>query len=167
MENHFTHHFPEKEERRSRIVTCDCLVFLHDVTSHQMLNRAPRQFKMAAFGHVTAQQQYVSSFQFASDNPHPVSFEGVIPPTNPAPQQSNNHKAFTTGQKRKATPVNQQPNYIPYKQPAQQFFCEICNVQLNSLSQASQHKQGKVHKLNTMMFDSLNSVSLLVLLQFY
>ena len=30
---------------------------------------------------------------------------------------------------------------------AQQFFCDICKVQLNSLTQAEQHKRGKSHRL--------------------
>lgn len=110
---------------------------------------------MAAVGHLTAQEEYVSSF--VNDNPYPVTGEDVLPPANSPPQQSSNHKALTGGRKRKVAD-NQQQNSIPYKQPAQQFFCEICNVQLNSLSQASQHKLGKVHKFNAMKLDSFNSV---------
>ena len=35
----------------------------------------------------------------------------------------------------------------PQQQHAQQFFCDICKVQLNSLTQAEQHKRGKSHRL--------------------
>ena len=33
------------------------------------------------------------------------------------------------------------------QQHAQQFFCDICKVQLNSLTQAEQHRRGKSHRL--------------------
>ena len=64
------------------------------------------------------------------------------------------------GRKRKALD-DQQPNGVPFKQAAQQFFCEICSVQLNSQSQASQRKEGKIHKVNATKRDLLNSVGLL------
>ena len=35
----------------------------------------------------------------------------------------------------------------PQQQYAQQFFCDVCKVQLNSLTQAEQHKRGKSHRL--------------------
>ena len=121
--------------------------------------------KMAAFQHLTAQQQYVSSF--VNNNAYPVTETAGIPPSNllfPPSTQPNNAEVFSVGRKRK-TPDDQQLNGVPFmiKQPAQQFFCEICNVQLNSLSQASQHREGKIHKLNATKRDLLNSVSLYIL----
>ena len=35
----------------------------------------------------------------------------------------------------------------PQQQHGQQFFCDSCKVQLNSLTQAEQHKRGKSHRL--------------------
>lgn len=116
---------------------------------------------MAAFlPHLSAQQQYVSSF--VNNNPYPVTEAAGIPPANlppPPATQSNNAEVFSVGRKRKASD-DQQLNGVPFKHPAQQFFCEICSVQLNSLSQASQHKEGKIHKLNATKRDLLNSVGL-------
>lgn len=113
---------------------------------------------MAAFQHST-QQQYISSF--VNIDPSQIAGTAAIPPTNLPPQQPNNGNAFTAGRKRKV-PSNQHQNSIPNKQPAlqpaQQFFCEICNVQLNSPSQASQHKQGKTHKINATKADLLGAV---------
>ena len=48
---------------------------------------------------------------------------------------------------------NQHYEHMPNKQRApqqqhgQQFFCDSCKVQLNSLTQAEQHKRGKSHRL--------------------
>lgn len=117
-------------------------------------------FEMAAFQYPTEQQ---FGPPFVTSNPYQFTGAAVIPPTNPPAQHPNNSKAFTPGKKRKL-PDNQHdggiPNKQPAPQPAQQFFCEICNVQLNSLTQAAQHKQGKTHKLNAAKVDQLGSVRL-------
>lgn len=69
-----------------------------------------------------------------------------------APTQESNTVVFNPGRKRKM--LNQHHDeHMPNKQRApqqlhaQQFFCDICKVQLNSLTQAEQHKRGKSHRL--------------------
>ena len=71
-----------------------------------------------------------------------------------APTQESNTVVFNPGRKRKM--LNQHHDeHMPNKQRApqqlhaQQFFCDICKVQLNSLTQAEQHKRGKSHRQQT------------------
>lgn len=68
------------------------------------------------------------------------------------PTQESNAIVFNPGRKRKM-PNQHYDEHMPNKQRApqqqhaQQFFCDICKVQLNSLTQAEQHKRGKSHRL--------------------
>ena len=69
-----------------------------------------------------------------------------------APTQESNTMVFNPGRKRKLSNQDYDehiPNKqrAPQQQHAQQFFCDICKVQLNSLTQAEQHKRGKSHRL--------------------
>ena len=68
-----------------------------------------------------------------------------------APTQESNTMVFNPGRKRKMS--NQHYEHMsnkqraPQQQHGQQFFCDSCKVQLNSLTQAEQHKRGKSHRL--------------------
>ncbi|KAK2551516.1 Zinc finger protein 385D [Acropora cervicornis] len=110
---------------------------------------------MAAFGNNTFQHQSRSIFE---KNPSTVSYTNPILSTNHSLQTISDTQTLAIERKRKASEQNG-CNQLPIKMNAtQQFFCEVCNLQLNSLSQAAQHRQGKSHQINVKkndIFDSL------------
>ncbi|XP_068736418.1 zinc finger matrin-type protein 4-like isoform X1 [Montipora capricornis] len=112
---------------------------------------------MATYQSETSPGQLASFSE--NNNPFSVTDAEVMQPNSHSMQATNNTRPLSTGSKRKIS-ENQQQNdscCAPFKQSAQQLFCEICNVLLNSLSQAAQHKRGKSHQINAMKGDMLNS----------
>lgn len=103
--------------------------------------------EMAAF-QTQAKQQ--NSNSVVNTNPHQTFGPSAILQPNFPSEQIN---STNVGMKRKASDSEQ--HGTPHKQPAwllqqpeqqrQDLFCAICIVQLNSVSQALQHRQGKVH----------------------
>ena len=111
---------------------------------------------MAAFGNNTFQHQSRSIFE---KNPSTVSYTNPILSTNHSLQTISDTQTLAIERKRKASEQNG-CNQLPIKMNAtQQFFCEVCNLQLNSLSQAAQHRQGKSHQINVKKNDIFDSVS--------
>lgn len=113
---------------------------------------------MAAF---QAQSEQPNSL---NANPNQTSGPSAVPQPNFPSQQIN---STNVGLKRKAP--DSQHTDIPHKlptwlqQPEQQgqnLFCEICIVQLNSVSQALQHKQGKLHLNKAKKVEQFRTVSL-------
>ncbi|XP_078383289.1 uncharacterized protein LOC144665880 [Oculina patagonica] len=103
---------------------------------------------MAAFQTQSEQQ---NSTSVVNTNPNQAFGPSAIPQPNVPSQQIN---CTNVGMKRKSSDSEQhetplkQPAWLPQQQPEQQrqdLFCEICIVQLNSVSQALQHRQGKIH----------------------
>lgn len=104
--------------------------------------------EMAAFQTQSEQQ---NSTSVVNTNPNQAFGPSAIPQPNVPSQQIN---CTNVGMKRKSSDSEQhetplkQPAWLPQQQPEQQrqdLFCEICIVQLNSVSQALQHRQGKIH----------------------
>lgn len=117
--------------------------------------------KMATFQ--TPSQEELNSDSFVNANPDESMGASVIPQANFPSQQPN---IVNAGIKRKA-PDDVPHNDIPHKQPAtwqqqaqgdRELFCEICNVRSNSISQALQHKQGKVHLNKAKKMETFNTV---------
>ena len=125
-------------------------------TFHSMQDTFPQENNVSSF--VSLRKQ--TSFRGATTWETKTSvFSGYSFVNNNSYQATGTVNA---GRKRKFIPDFQQHNNIPNKQPArqttQQFFCEICKVQLNSLSQATHHKGGKSHQLNAKKKEILCSV---------
>lgn len=88
---------------------------------------------------------------FESYNSSRMISTSFVSPLNSLSQQLNSPHA---GSKRKAS-EDQNTNLVPHKQtarletveqhPQRELFCEICNVQLNSITQTLQHREGKAH----------------------
>lgn len=104
--------------------------------------------------------QQLNSNSIVKTSPFQNSGPSAIPliPNFPSPQQNSTN----AGTKRKETGTPQ--NDIPYKQcPAwlcgRELFCEICNVEMNSVSQALQHRQGKVHLNKVKRVEKFRTVS--------
>lgn len=109
---------------------------------------------MAAFGNNTFQHQSGSIFY---KNPSTVTYTNPILSTNHSLQTISDMQTLAIERKRKASQQNG-CNQLPIKMKAtQQFFCEVCNLQLNSLSQAAQHRQGKSHQINVKKNDIFDS----------
>ena len=113
---------------------------------------------MAAFGNNTFHQ----SGSILEKNPSTVTYTNPILSTNHSLQTISDTPTLPIERKRKASEQNG-CNQLPIKmKPTQQFFCEVCNLQLNSLSQAAQHRQGKSHQINVKkndIFDDQASVA--------
>lgn len=113
---------------------------------------------MAAFGNNTFHHQSASILE---NNPSTVTYANPILSTNYSLQKISDTQTLPIERKRKASEQNS-CNQMPIKMKStQQFFCEVCNLQLNSLSQAAQHKQGKSHQINLKKYDIFDSVSLI------
>lgn len=105
--------------------------------------------------------QQLNSNAIVKTNPLKISGPSTMPPIPniPSPQQNS----FNVGTKRKETGTPH--NDIPYKKisPAwlsgRELFCEICSVELNSVSQATQHRQGKVHLSKVKKVEKFRTVS--------
>ena len=104
--------------------------------------------------------QQVKSNPSVKTNPLQISGPSSTPPISkiPSPQQN----ITNVGTKRKETDTPR--NDIPYKKsPAwlsgRGLFCEICSVELNSVSQAIQHRQGKVHLNKAKKVEKFRTVS--------
>ena len=113
--------------------------------------------EMAAFG---THLQQLNGNPSVKTNPSQLSGpSSTLPiPNIPSPQQNSTN----VGTKRKKTDTPR--NDIPYKKsPAwlsgRELFCEICSVELNSVSQVIQHRQGKVHLNKVKKVEKFRSVS--------
>ena len=114
--------------------------------------------EMAAF---QTHSRQLNSNPIVNSSPLKISGTSAMPPIPnfPSPQQNSPN----VGSKRKETDTLQ--NNIPYKKisPAwlsgRELFCEICNVELNSVSQAIQHRQGKVHLNKVKKVEKFRTVS--------
>ena len=113
--------------------------------------------EMAAF---QTHLQQLNGNPSVKTNPSQISGpSSTLPiPNIPSPQQNSTN----VGTKRKKTDTPR--NDIPYKKsPAwlsgRELFCEICSVELNSVSQAIQNKQGKVHLNKVKKVEKFRTVS--------
>ena len=112
---------------------------------------------MAAF---QTDSQQLNSNPIVKTNPLKISGPSAMPPTPNIPSPQQNSTNVGTKRKETATPHND----IPYKKsqawlPGRELFCEICSVELNSVSQAIQHRQGKVHLNKVKKVEKFRTVS--------
>ena len=90
----------------------------------------------------------------------------TLQPNLPSQQINSAHvglKRKGSDFKNNVTPLKQKPTWLQQQLPEQnkqELFCEICLVQLNSVSQALQHKQGRVHLNKVKKVEEFRTVSL-------
>lgn len=114
--------------------------------------------EMAAFQTHSLQ---LNSNPIVNTSPVKNSSPSAMPPIPNFSSPEQNSSNVGTKRKETGTP----PNDIPSKKspPAwlsgRELFCEICNVELNSVSQAIQHRQGKIHLNKVKKVEKFRTVS--------
>ena len=126
-----------------------------------MVNRTrPHYINGREMAALQTESQQLNSTSLVNTSPFQNSGPSAIPPIPNFPSPQQNSTNVGTKRKEAGTPRNN----IPYKQsPAwlsgRELFCEICNVEMNSVSQAIQHRQGKVHLNKVKRVEKFRTVS--------